>query len=292
MQLGIAMNLLRCGLWGAASLATMAAAGPASATEILDTVLTRGYYGSNPSNNSSYNYYRDTIGDTNTWDTKAIVVERNGANFDFQIYTNKGSNSEGGIAYADFFIELNPQNSITGPFDSWNLGLDFQTGKLYALDGPQDWATSQDLFGGGSSTYGGLFRSAECGTSNGGDGNPASCGSVPDGPGSGTVRGFVPVTKIDSPEADDYLSTIDIDIDQAIGDPYNASTVVSFSIAASILNHGGFDVFWGTATCANDSIWGHVPNSPPPGVPEPFTLSLFGLGLAGALYGVRRRRTA
>lgn len=287
------MNVSRRGLWGAAGLAgMMVSASAASAVEILDTVLTRAYYGSNPSNSSSYNFYQDTIGSTSVWDTKAIVVERNGANYDFKIYTNKDSNSEGNIAYADFFIDLTPDNSITGPFNSWNVGLDIQTGKLYALDGSMDWATSQDIFGGGSSTYGGLFRSAECGTSNLGDGNPAACSTIPDGPGSGTVLGFVPVTKIDSPESDDYLATIDVDIDQAIGDPYNASTVISFSIAATWLNAGGFDVFWGTAECANDSIWGHVPGTPPPGVPEPFALSLFGFGLAGALYGARRRRRA
>ena len=94
------MNLLRLGLLGAASLATMAAAGAASATEILDNVLTRAYYGDHPSSSSGNNYYQDTIGSTSTWDTKAILVERNGANFDFKIFTNKSSNSEGGIAYA------------------------------------------------------------------------------------------------------------------------------------------------------------------------------------------------
>jgi hypothetical protein len=290
------MNLLRLGLWSAASLAAMAAAGPASATEILDNVLTRAYYGDSPSNSSGYNYYQDTIGSSSTWDTKAIVVERNGANFNFSIYTNKDSNDEGGISYADFFIDLNPDNSITGPFGNWNLGLDLQSGKLYALDGSYDWATSQDIFDDSGSIYGGLFRSAACGTSNGGDGDPAACDDVPVGPGgqiSGTdVRGFEPVTKIDDPESDDYLATIDIDIDQAIGDPYNASSVISFSIAASILNQGGFDVFWGTAVCANDSIWGHVPGSPPGETPEPLALSLFGLGLAGAYFGARRRRAA
>ena len=290
------MNLLRLGLLGAASLATMAAAGAASATEILDGVLTRAYYGDHASSSSGNNYYQDTIGSSSTWDTKAIVVERNGANFDFKIFTNKSSNSEGGIAYADFFIDLSPQNSITGPFAGWDLGLDFQTGKLYSLDGSYDWATSQDIFEDSGSIYGGLFRSAECGTSNSGSEGPAACDSIPVGPGgqvSGPdVRGFEAVTKIDDPEPDDYLSTIAIEIDQAIGDPYNASSVISFSIAASILNQGGFDVVWGTAECANDSIWGHVPktNTPPGGVPEPFALSLFGLGLAGAYLGARRRR--
>jgi hypothetical protein len=280
----------------------MAAPGAASATVIDDNVLSRGYWSdcnqnscsTSPRTSGSYDHFVDVIGNVNYWDTSRIEVTRNGDNFDFRIYTNKDSNSEGGVGYADFFIDLQPDNSITGPFDGWDYALDLYGSNkgLYRLDSTSDWKTSQDIFGDNESvTYGGLFRAADCGTSNAGDGSPLECNSVPVGPGGAIsgpdVRGFAAPVKVTT--GAEYLNSIDLDIEQQPSNLGYGSTVLSFSIAASILNQGGFDVFWGTAECANDAIWGHVPSTQ---TPEPFALSLFGLGLAGAYLGARRRHRA
>lgn len=108
------------------------------------------------------------------------------------------------------------------------------------------------------------------------------------------VRGFEAITRIDSGT---YLDDVDLDI-QSVGEyvidnngaaTYGASHVVSFSIAATHLN-GSFELFWGTGECGNDAIWGQIPVGGQ--VPEPLTISLFGLGLAGAIWGARRRAAA
>lgn len=301
------------------AVATAAVAAPASATIIQDTIWIHGYTDNGSStkpvsnSDSNYGHFRDQIGVQQTWNTYGIKVDLVGDTYYFRIYTNKGSDAEDGISgieipFADFFIDLEPNNPITGAdpllggaFSDWDLALDFQTGNLYRLSSRNDWKTSQDIFKGVDDViYGGVFRAANCDGDAANDAGKTECSSVPLAPnGNGTnIRGFEAPTRVvtDAPGVE-WLANIDIDIDSAVGDPVNqaygwgAEHVISFSIAASYLNSTGFDVFWGTGECANDAIWGHVPGGTPR-VPEPLSTSLFGLGLLGLVYGVRRRRRA
>jgi len=284
------MSMVRGFLFGAASIAAMSAgAATAAPVVITDNILVRGFTQLAPTGNASYNHFVDNIGDTNTWQTYAIEVETVGANVNFRIYTNKGTDGEGGVAYSDFFIDLEPDNAVTGPFGNWDIGVDFQTGNVYSTANSTHWRTSQQIFAGnGGVIYGGLFRAADCGAADASDGNPAACNTLPDGdPGAGVVRGFEPVTQVVA-DAGRLLGTAAITFGGPGGNPYGAQHVLSFSLAASMLNGGGgFDVFWGTGECSNDAIWGPVPQTP-----EPAVLALFGLGLVGAYVGVRRRRSA
>jgi hypothetical protein len=315
------MNGLRLGLWGVASLAAMTVASAAQATVLIeDTVWIHGYTDDGPdtrpvsNSNSTYGHFRDQIGSAGAWNTYGVTVDRLGDDYRFKIYTNKDSNAEDGISgreigYADFFIDLEPNDAITGDdpivgnsnFSDWDLALDFQPAmvngvekyKLYRVTDSSDWLTSQDIFAGEDLIYGGLFRTANCDGGSQNDSGKTECPDVPLGPnGDGTgIRGFEAPTRVltDAPGVE-WLDAIDIQIDDAINDPVNvaqgwgAQNVISFSIAASHIKTTNFDLFWGTGECANDSVWGNAD------VPEPFALSLFGLGLAGAYLGVRRRR--
>lgn len=303
----------------------LAAAAPASATVIEDTIWIHGYTDSGPStkpvsnSNSTYGHFRDQIGVQQTWNTYGIKVDRIGDEYQFRIYTNKGSNSEDGISgvdihFSDFFIDLDPNDAITGAdpvlggaFTDWDLALDFQKApdgkyKLYQLSNSDElmqWKTSQDIFKGVDDViYGGAFRAANCDGDGANDAGKTECSSVPLAPnGDATgIRGFeAPTRVLTNAEGVSWLADIDIDIDSALSDPVNlaygwgAEKVITFSIAATYLNATGFDVLWGTGECANDTIWGNVPGAP--SVPEPFSVALFGLGLLG-VYGARRRASA
>ncbi|TAL03138.1 MAG: hypothetical protein EPO08_04965 [Rhodospirillaceae bacterium] len=66
---------------------------------------------------------------------------------------------------------------------------------------------------------------------------------------------------------------------------YDVKVTVTAASAADLNLFNSFDVFWGTADCSNDAIWGTVATR----AVEPGTLFILGCGLLGLL-GLSRRR--
>ena len=290
------MNPLRFLLIGVASVAAMSAgAAQADVITIDDNVSVRCYQGTSTYNGSpcgsSGSRWIDQIGNSNVWQTTKIIATRTGTHVTFDIYTNKDNNTEDAISghviqYADFFLDLQPDNAITGPFQDWDIGLDLQTGNIYQLSNSDDWKTSVDLMKNTGLIYGGRIRNTACGGTDASDNDPDSCDT------GNNEAGFLAATAVDINDATLLGSTT---ITHASVNQFGATHRISFTLTAANTQNNfnannAFDVFWGTGECGNDSIWGAVPGAPQ--TPEPAALALFGLGMVGVCYGARRRRAA
>lgn len=290
------MSPFRVTMIGVAGAVAMAAGGArADVISIDDNVSVRCYKGTSTYNGSpcgsSSARWIDQIGNSNVWQTTKIVVTRSGSTATFDIYTNKDNNTEDSISghviqYADFFVDLQPDNAVTGPFQDWDIGIDFQTGNVYQLSSNDDWKTSVDLMKNTGLVYGGRIRNTACGGTDASDNNPDACDT------GSNEAGFLAATAVDLNDATLIGSTV---IAHASVNQFGATHRISFTLTAANTQNNfnagnAFDVFWGTGECANDSIWGNVPDAPQ--APEPAALALFGLGVLGMYYGARRRRAA
>jgi len=254
------------------------------------------------------------IGDRKIWDTQRVEVTRTPDLVKIEIFTNKHKNDEGGVPFADLAFDLSPDDAIDGPFNIWHLGIDFQynagdpadvvtkvSGKevsrvgqrrLYGLNANTLWQTSYETYGqfqGTGTIYGGRFRAADCGAPNAGDGDPAACNDAT--PVAEDEKGFEPPVNIPLGVAGvTHLGNVSFRIDQievpGLTSPYlddnnvdTPSTKITLELSGLAFGKSGlgldpFDLYWGTGQCSNDGIWGNVP-----GISEPATLALFGLGL-------------
>jgi len=288
------MHALRTGLASAVAAVALLASAAASAEVITigDNLLVRGWTGSNGGAASgSWGWVDSVTGTPDDWNTTRIEVERGTGNglVTFRLFTNKNDDADGGVPFGDFFIDLDPDHAIAGPFDNWDIAVDFQhgglsggrygQGGLYLLDGSvtdgdADWFWSTQLGIGG--TYGGRIRNTACGTA---DTPSAALQAL----GCQTLaNAALGATRVNTAVAD-FQGALALNyLDIGTGD--GRTTVISFSIAEAILG-ADFDIYWGTGECANDSIWGPVAATP-----EPAAIAMFGIGLLGAYAGLRRRR--
>lgn len=256
-------NSLAGGILMLAAFSGMAAAAPV--TTILDTTDDIAFQGSSPTGWFGGSDQGDVIGDN--FDTSQIVVTETslahgGIGLDFKLYTQfSGTDCFGSTcAYnADLFLRTPSAGYSATPFNyavtlggqGSNGGLT-QTG-LYQVG---TYATSQDIWAGRSGfIYGGEYVP---------DDNSAPAEQVPTVLTSGTFVTGATVSQ--SSVAGGYIDDISLDLTAAEAVPF--------------LN--GFDVLWGTGDCANDTVFGTVP--------EPAALAVFVIGLMGL--GMIRRRDA
>jgi hypothetical protein len=195
---------------------------------------------------------------TNTWtardylgsefDTSGINVSGTGSVLTLELYTNfPGLVNVGSYSFsaADLALSL---DGIAG----YEIGVDLSSGSVFS---GATWLTSSDLMEGLPSNY---YYGEKYIDSGGIQKDPIVKIDT------GTNIGNATVT-ITNPAAN-YLWTVALDLS---------------SLGISMAD-GDIDVFWGTATCANDVIEGSA------AVPEPATLLLLGTGLVG-LAGFHRR---
>lgn len=201
----------------------------------------------------------------------------------------------------DLAIELN--TASTGSFDTSGNGItQHYTGSYYknysnygqgyaniyenepGVDNM--WQSSQyayDTVLDGSGVYGGRFR-------------PSSCGPLDSDCVGQDHDVFV---NVDYSEADAMTNKAQVKYTDGAND-----TTILITLSEAALKEMGlmtaagyyndFELFWGTAWCGNDAIWGVIVGDEPPpvDVPEPGTLAAFGVGLAGLVIARRRRKAA
>jgi hypothetical protein len=210
-------------------------------------------------------YWGDSIqGANDPFNTTQIVVTRDNAASTIQFDLKTQFNGNDGIAnYADLFFDTR----TAGP-DSFNysIALGSQT-RAAGLYNNTTFATSEDIWKTRTQyVYGGGFQFKT--TAPGYDPNFFSKS---------------PVRSLTGTQVSGY--TVGVTQLNLGGGMYDIRVIITSATNLSLFDN--FDIFWGTADCSNDAIWGQVTNT----VPTPGGLGLLGLGLLGLFAFSRRRQT-
>lgn len=235
-----------------------ALAGP-QVTTIHDTTADIAFHGSSSTGWFGGSDQGDMIG--SGFDTSKIVVSEKlkangGLKLDFKLHTQfSGTDCFGSTCayYADLFLRTPATGYSAAPFEyAITLGDQganggFSTTGLYTVGSA---ATSQDIWSGRTGfIYGGAYIP---------DDDSAAAELAPTVLLSGTHVANATVSQ--TAVAGGYVENVSLDLTAAEAAPFL----------------GGFDLFWGTGDCANDSVFGTVAS-----VPEPAALAVFVMGLMG-----------
>lgn len=244
-------------------------------TSIADTTLDVSYWGASPTSYFGGADTGDVIGAG--FDTQKIVVTETPLShgrltLDFKVYTEfSGTDCFGDVCArtADLFVRPGDAGYSSSPF-TYAIALGQQSPNggeadpgLYSVE---EYETSQRIWSSRTGfIYGGAYTNEAAS-------DPA--GPAPTVLTKGTKLAGAAVSQSAGP-AGTYIE----DVSLAVG-PQQAS-----------LFENGFDLLWGTADCANDTVFGHVAAVDPPGrVPEPTGIAVLAAGFAGLL-GLRRARS-
>jgi hypothetical protein len=280
------MKLSKNLVLGAFAVAMTAMAGSATAAPVVvatinDQVEVAAYRGLNSYSGYSSStfanqqrngrYWGDSIqSNAEPFNTTQIIVTRdNAANtIQFDLKTWFDGSPQGvpnGLAkYADLFFD-----TATIAPDGFNyaisLGSQTTPAGVYAVN---TFATSQDLWKNQTNyIYGGGFQMA------------------PSAPGYNANFFSTSPVRLTSGTLQSQYSVAVSQL-APVNSIYTVRVVISSTSNLNLFNN--FDIFWGTADCSNDAIWGQVVTN---SVPAPGALLLLSLGLLG-IGGFSRKRKA